>query len=386
MSRIPPLAIIRQRFVGTSPAYTVGDTELNPTGCDTTAQLLDIPHSAALDNFIRQRESARQAAFPTSPAAGMIVRLSATPGDTAPGTPLEPLAVLLDRETTLGRWRGWLVGRDPTYATAWDLILGPEDDPRDPQCQVVQVWNVTTLAGNRTDRVLAQLPADRMAAVRAMERDLAAHTQPPDITDTRMGVLLARELSDGTGVVTGTPVAVAPAPTFSAAPAVAIDDPRLAYREIYRQAAEWVARQSMPIAKPVAAPVEPESWLARLFASRWQPAAAFALVAAMVSSLLWTQFTDPAIPPQPDDNRYISGAGMQQLLVAKPAETARIIEERLRGLGVAPEIRHETGGGIVIQADLSRLDPARRSQFFIDLRLPIPEDGRLALLLIKGQE
>jgi hypothetical protein len=86
-----------------------------------------------------------------------------------------------------------------------------------------------------------------------------------------------------------------------------------------------------------------------------------------------------------DGARYIAGHGIQQLIVERPADTAEFIENRLRSMGVTPEIRHEVGGGIVIQADLSGLTDAARTALFGDVRVPQPEDKMLSLLLLKRE-
>lgn len=368
MNRIPSIATIQQRFVSGHAPDKDAETRLNDTLCDDCQQPPETGVPTKLAALLAQRQAAREASFPSTLAPGLIVRISPDADDATPGAPTEPLAVLLDRETSPGQWRGWLVGRDTEYASSWDLILGPEEDPRDPQSQVVQIWNVTTIAADRADRVLAQLSADRLAAARAMERDLATNAPLQGIPDTRMGVRLARELSDGTGVVTGTPIGDP-------------DDPRHTYQDIYRQAAEWVSQPARPT--PTTSKWSFGRWLSELLMGHWQPAVAFALVAVIASSIFWVQFKDAAIPPEPSENRYIAGAGIQQLVVAHPADTARTIEDSLRALGVAPEIRYETGGSIAIQADLSALNNEQRSRLFAEFNLQSPGESRLSILLMK---
>ena len=63
-------------------------------------------------------------------------------------------------------WRGWIVARDRGYATCWDLILGPEEEDRDPLCEIVQSWNPVRVSLPKDVRILGQLLPYRLAALR----------------------------------------------------------------------------------------------------------------------------------------------------------------------------------------------------------------------------
>ncbi|MFH1871095.1 MAG: hypothetical protein ABIK82_17370 [Pseudomonadota bacterium] len=233
MKRITPIETIRRRFASADFSEAVAsETPLDPCLPDDGNDDSGIPPRIAA--LIAQREAAHVAAFRPIPVPGQIVRVPPRPDD-AGNLYNEYLAVLLDAEIALGKWRGWMVGRDSDYASEWDLILGPEEEPRDPMCQLVQIWNPVSLTIQEADRVLAQLTDERLAAARAMARDHAQKLIPAPIDDNRMGVHLARELADGTGVVTGT----------SLAPQ---HDLRIEYQHRYREVALWINQQGAPSA------------------------------------------------------------------------------------------------------------------------------------------
>lgn len=255
MKRITPIETIRRRFTSAdfSGAGT-SDTPLDPClpGDDTVPVAIPM----RIEALIAQRQATHDKVFRPIPLPGQIVRVP--PRQNRAGSFYnEYLAVLLDAEIAIGKWRGWLVGRDTDYAGMWDLVLGPEEEPRDPMCQFVQVWNPVALRIQEADRVLAELTPERLAAARTIASDHEAvmffsrasdssttryftiegdHVQkliPTPTVDHRLGVHLARELSDGTGVVTGTLLA-------------AQNDPRSEYQRLYRDAALWLSQQGVP--------------------------------------------------------------------------------------------------------------------------------------------
>jgi hypothetical protein len=175
---------------------------------------------------IQQRVRAQRATFSPVPTPGQIVRVDEAIG---PDGPLEhdqpyPLAVLLDRPTehrAIGY--GWLVAAETDYASDADLILEEADGPRDPLAGLVQLWNPVYVYLPSTHGVLAQLPPDRLAAVRALALDFL--TRPPPDLRPEPGVLIERRTSQGHRVLTGTPLGRS-------------DDPRRRYRTLYRAAAD----------------------------------------------------------------------------------------------------------------------------------------------------
>lgn len=379
MKRMTPIETIRRRFTS---AYFSGaeasDTPLDPCLPGDDTERIAIPQR--IEALIAQRQAAQDAAFHPIPLPGQIVRVPPHP-DNAGNSYSEYLAILLDTEIAVGKWRGWLVGRDPEYACEWDLVLGPEDEPRDPMCQVVQIWNPVALAIQEADLVIAELSAERFTAARALALDYANKFIPTPIDDHRMGVHLARELSDGTGVVTSTLL-------------TAQNDPRTEYQRLYRDAALWISQSPFPASVPSTAPMrEPwrllAGWIGSLFDFRhgnWlKPTAAFATL-LIVPLLLMLMLREQPENNKAPGNRYISGSSIQELRAEQPNLRAREIEERLRAIGATPEIRHEAGGTIAIQVDLTPLTEADRTKFLAAYGLTAPADLQLRLLIVPAEK
>lgn len=374
MKRITPLNLIRRRFASADfPAAEVQETACPETGAPDTS-----PLSPRIQQLLSELQAAEKALFHPIPLVGQIVRVPPLIGKKASGCQ-EYLAVLLDSEVALGKWRGWLVGRDADYAGEWDLLLGPEDEPRDPICQVVQVWNPLTLPIRAADKVLAELNPSRLAAVRTMALDHREHRIPEPVADYRCGVHIARLLSDGTGVVTGTPLAPQ-------------DDPRSEYQALYREVGLWISQQGIQAEAPAmprpASPGSPPLW-ERLkdsfsFGGHWlRPVAALAvlLVVPLLVIQVWRADTDQTSIPQ---GSYISGSGQQELPATDPAAKAMEIENQLRALGVQPEIRFESGGDIVVMANLTELPDTERKSWLANHGLTDPSPNPLRLIIVSS--
>ncbi len=374
MNRNPPITVIRQRFDSATEQEKFAGAELNQRNCSDCQSPAGTDVSVALSQLFSQRQAARDAAFPSAPTPGVIVRISPDYQTTSPRASTETLAVLLDAEITAGKWRGWLVGRDPGYACEWDLILGPEDEPRDPSCQVVQVWNPVSLVVEHADRGLALLPADRLAVVCALSQDFTQSKMSKPIDDHRMGVILARELTDGTGVVTGTPI-TDPA------------DPRREYQQLYRDAALQISqRPAVQQTVPNRSGTEPTgflSWIESIFGLPGRlklVPVAFAvglLIVPIVAFLVMHQNHE-----QDATGSYVSGGAFQEIRVEHPEETSRKLEATLRTAGTTPEISYESGGVIILEADLKPLTEEVRKSILATHRLSIPTDHQLRVMIV----
>jgi hypothetical protein len=371
MTRIAPIDAIRRRFTSADFSEAVDETPLDsclPAGNDNAPV---IPSRIAA--LIAQRETARNVAFSPNPQPGQIVRVPPQLDD-KDVCHNEHLAVLLDAEIAIGKWRGWLVGRDPGYACQWDMILGPEDEPRDPMCQVVQVWNPVSLTFAHVDCVLAELPPDRLTAARALARDFAQLKMPSLIDDHRMGVILARELTDGTGVVTGTSVK---SPI----------DPRHEYQQLYREAALQVSQ------RPTVAQIVLDrsrtkttgflNWIEAIFSLSGRlklvpvTFAAILLIVPAVAFLVMYQGHEQNV-----SDSYVSGGAFQEIRAEHPDVTSRELEAALRTAGAAPEIRYEPGGTIILEAALKTLAEKDRNRILEAHRLAIPADQQLRVMIV----
>ena len=379
MKREPSIDTIRRRFA--SADFSTGgasETPLDPCLPLDDTESVAIPQR--IEALIAQRQAMHDKVFRQIPLPGQIVRVPPRPDDSGNACS-EYLAVLLDAEIAIGKWRGWLVGRDSNYAGSWDLVLGPEDEPRDPMCQLVQIWNPVALSIQEADRVLAELTPERLAAARAIARDHAQNVIPSPIDDHRMGVHLARELSDGTGVVTGTSSA-------------AQNDPRTEYQRLYRDAALLISSGPLPASSASTMSKQEagsrlQRWLKATFDFRggnWlKPAAAFVTLLLVPLLIVQVMRDNPEQIPGVN-NVYISGGGTQEMRAEHPATKAKEIEDRLRAAGATPEIRYESGGTIAILADLAVLTDDNRKQFLAVYGLTAPADMELRLLIVPAEK
>ena len=194
-----------------------------------------------LRTLIRRRVAARQKSFSPVPIPGQIVRIDEARG---PHGPLNwdlsrPLAVLLNEPTeTPEVWYGWLATAETDYASDWDLLLGAEDEPCDPQARMIQLWNPVHVYLPSVSRVLAELRPERLAAVRALAVECLTAPES-DRALARPGVIVRRSMG-AYSVRTGTPLGNA-------------SDLRHRYQQLYHAYAEAVrepARQAVAQGQP----------------------------------------------------------------------------------------------------------------------------------------
>lgn len=152
------------------------------------------------------------------------------------------LGVLLDRLLPDGRWQGWLAAGEADWAGAWDVLLEPQDEPFEPLFGVVQAWNPVTLvpAPQLCARVLGELSATRLAAIRAVADEWAAQrvgapAGAVPATPPAPGQIALRGVAGCFTVLTGTPLADE-------------GDPRADYQGLYQQAARRLAQSAAPAA------------------------------------------------------------------------------------------------------------------------------------------
>jgi hypothetical protein len=184
---------------------------------------------AYLKELIRRRVAASQARFSPKPKAGQIVEVIkiVTPEPGQLDWEMQvPLYVLLDQPAeTADLWQGWLVSAETDYATSWDFVLQEQDAPFDPEAGMVQIWNPGLLYLPMAGRVVAELRAERLEAVRALATDFLLSAEP---TETPWpGRVAVRTTSSGHEVVTGSPKG-------------GKDDPRHRYQNMYHHAAEAI--------------------------------------------------------------------------------------------------------------------------------------------------
>jgi len=107
------------------------------------------------------------------------------------------------------------------WAGAFDVLLEPEDEPFEPMFGVVQTWNVLTLepSPQLCARVLGEVSATRLAAMRAVHDEWAARTALA--IAPQPGRIALRGVGGGVfSVLSGTPLGP--------------EDPRTDYQDLYR--------------------------------------------------------------------------------------------------------------------------------------------------------
>ena len=181
---------------------------------------------ALIKTLIEQKVAARQADFGRFPQRGQLVQLSALP--TPPGVASDlqlatPLVVLLSWQNPEAKvWHGWLVAQEVQYAGFWDFLLQPEDEPFDPLCGMVQIWNPVQLFFSESSLAepVGRLGEARIQAVEALALEYLLGD--PVLPHSRPGFIAARAVGDGFVAVTGTPLGKD-------------NDPRYEYQQIYHQ-------------------------------------------------------------------------------------------------------------------------------------------------------
>jgi hypothetical protein len=100
-------------------------------------------------------------------------------------------------------WNGFLVAPECDWASAFDVLLEPTDEPFDPSGGMVQCWNKVTIkkALHQGAQILGQLSSDRLTTMvaTAYEAQHAHNRGEP----AEPGFIALRSLTNGTTVLTG---------------------------------------------------------------------------------------------------------------------------------------------------------------------------------------
>jgi hypothetical protein len=195
------------------------------------------------------------------------------------------LGVLLDRCIQGDLWQGWMATGEADWASAFDVLLEPDDEPFEPMFGVIQAWNVLTLAPapQLCARVLGEVSATRLAAIRAVHDEWAAHA--PLAIAPEPGHIALRGVGGVFSVLSGTPLGP--------------QDPRADYQELYRdvglqlgkaltraQGDEASSSSSSPAPSPARPQPRPEGgwWgsIRRWFGAEGWARPAFAVLALVV--------------------------------------------------------------------------------------------------------
>lgn len=271
----PPLELVEATLDGTrtltdgaqerqSPA---GRASANPNHCnagkDVHAAYLLMP----LTELANRRAAVAAKAFSIEWASGRLVQMTVNGA---------VLGVLLDRVVQGKQWTGWLAASESNWASSFDVLLEPCDDPFEPLFGVIQAWNPVTLhwSGDLQARIVCEVSAIRLATIRAVALECAAGLMAP--TPVEPGRIALRTAGGTFSVLTGTPLA--------------LQDVRHDYQNAYRTvAARLMAQQLTQRVSQVekngfASPppvVRAKGWFGR-FAADWYMRPALILMTAIV--------------------------------------------------------------------------------------------------------
>ncbi len=144
-----------------------------------------------------RRAAVSAKAFSIGWASGRLVQM------TVNGT---VLGVLLDRVIQGKQWTGWIAANESNWASAFDVLLEPCDDPFEPMFGVIQAWNPVTLhwSEDLQSRIVCEVSAVRLAAIRAVVVECAAGLMIP--TPSEPGRIALRTAGGTFSVLTGTPL------------------------------------------------------------------------------------------------------------------------------------------------------------------------------------
>jgi len=266
----PPLSLLRSDLFDPPAAAPSDGDEAARDDAIAAAPAPDMP--AFLQELVRRRVDAAAAHAPQAPAVGQIRRLDAVPGhDGARRAVGRSFGVLLGASLGGRRWSGWLVAQESAYASERDLVLQEDDGVADPLAAMVQAWNPVEVALRGDEAILARLPANLLGAVMRLGDESAA---AGEFVAPRPGRIGAWDLDEQTTVVTGTPLGED-------------DDPRHAYRRLYRELAQEVSAAARAAPQATGARDVRSSWWERLQHTFVRPAWTFGALALVVAQGAW---------------------------------------------------------------------------------------------------
>ncbi|MGF6349638.1 hypothetical protein [Variovorax sp. W2I14] len=248
----PPLSVIRNAFE-TGHAAVPDAAVAAAAGVATVAMPGSTPHAASraasaatpalqdlllpLTELARRREAVAQRGFTARWAPGRLLSVLHEG---------RLLGVLLDRCIHGDLWQGWMAAGEADWASAFDVLLEPDDEPFEPAFGLIQAWNVLTLepSPQLCARVLGEVSATRLAAIRAVHDEWAAQKVLPIAPEP--GHIALRTVGGVFSVLSGTPLGAR--------------DPRADYQALYRTVGLQLGSALTPSAKAApAAPVPPRA-------------------------------------------------------------------------------------------------------------------------------
>jgi hypothetical protein len=311
---------------------------------------------AFIKTLISQKVAVRQADFGRFPDTGQLVQINQLPtpaGVMADLQIAEPLTVLLNRQNKDNRvWHGWMMAPEIQYAGFWDLLLEPGDEPFDPQCGMVQLWNPIQLyfPDDFKARVVGRLSAARMLAVRALAEEYLLGD--PVLPLSRPGFIALRSTSHDDSVVTGSPLA-------------GNDDPRHRFQQCYHHVAQLLNQPVLAWQTESVSAVNILSVLREAVAAAWQE-----LTGTAVQPQAGVAY---AMNHQADDTRAIMAFGDD--LQLSLTQTAQGIDLFLRYSGT-----QQLHVSIIVEGEKARSATLDQNRSTLDyLNLDASADNRVLI-------
>ena len=150
-----------------------------------------------LTELAKRRAAVTARAFSIEWASGRLVQITVNGA---------VLGVLLDRVVQGKQWTGWLATSESNWASSFDVLLEPCDEPFEPMFGVIQAWNPVTVHWSQDlqARIVCEISAIRLAAIRAVALECAAGLMVP--TPAEPGRIALRTAGGTFSVLTGTPL------------------------------------------------------------------------------------------------------------------------------------------------------------------------------------
>jgi hypothetical protein len=199
------------------------------------------------------------------------------------------VGILLDRLVQGTQWTGWFAACESNWASEFDVLLEPMDEPFEPMFGVIQAWNTVTVdcTENNQALVVGEISATRLAAIRAVALECASGLMLA--TPAEPGRIGLRTAGGTFSVLTGTPLGP--------------HDIRYNYQNAYRTATARLIAQQLTqrlsyVKKKAPLPVDLWSRAKEWFAADWMIRPAFAVVAVFFiaqNTGLLGRFTDDAV-------------------------------------------------------------------------------------------
>ena len=201
----PPLKLVEATLDGTRALVSSGDeAPLRADQNQDSSPNLSVEKNAhaaylllPLTELAKRRAAVSARGFSIEWASGRLIQIAVNGA---------VLGVLLDRVVQGMQWIGWFAASESNWASSFDVLLEPCDEPFEPMFGVIQVWNPVTVhwSEDLQARIVCEITTVRLAAIRTVALECAASLMVP--TPVEPGRIALRTTGDTFSVLTGTPL------------------------------------------------------------------------------------------------------------------------------------------------------------------------------------